>query len=159
MADNSGEGMKVDTALVRELAQLLADSDLSEIEVEDANCKIRVSRQVTAAPVAHAVVAAAPAPAPVAAAPAAAAPEPVAAATDANAVPSPMVGTVYLSPEPTAGPFKKIGDAVKEGDTVLIIEAMKVMNTIVAPRSGTLTAMLVENGQPVEYDQPLFVIA
>lgn len=158
MADKSGEGMRVDTALVRELAQLLADSDLSEIEVEDANCKIRVTRQLSAAPVAHAVVAA---PAPVAAAPAAAAaaaPEPVAAATDANAVPSPMVGTVYLSPEPGAAVFKKIGDAVKEGDTVLIIEAMKVMNTIVAPRSGTLSAVLVENGQPVEYDQPLFVI-
>jgi acetyl-CoA carboxylase biotin carboxyl carrier protein len=96
--------------------------------------------------------AAVPAPA---AGPAAAAPP----AIDANAVPSPMVGTVYLQPDPEAPSFKSIGDAVKEGDTIVIIEAMKVMNAITAPRGGTLTAVYVENGQPVEYDQPLFVIA
>ena len=150
--------MKVDAALVRELAQLIADTDLTEIEVEDGDRKIRVARQITAAaaPVAYA---AAPAPAVSTAAPATVAAAPAAPATDANAVKSPMVGTTYLSPEPGAAPFKGIGDAVKEGDTIVIIEAMKVMNAIAAPRGGTLTAVLVENGQPVEYDQPLFVIA
>ncbi len=159
MADHDKDGMKVDTALVRELAQLLADSDLSEIEVEDGERKIRVSRQWHGAPAAMAM------PAPVMQAapaqPAAAAPvaEPIAEATDANAFPSPMVGTAYLSPEPGAPPFKAVGAQVAEGETVMIIEAMKVMNAIAAPRAGTLTRMLVESGQPVEFDQPLFVIA
>lgn len=151
--------MKVDAALVRELAQLIADTDLTEIEVEDGHRKIRVARQLTAAPVTYAApVAAAPAPvaAPASAAPAA---EAAPAATDANAVKSPMVGTAYLTPEPGAAPFKAIGSSVKEGDTIIIIEAMKVMNAIAAPRGGTLTAMLVESGQPVEFDQPLFVIS
>ncbi len=148
--------MKVDAALVRELAQLIADTDLTEIEVEDGHRKIRVARQLTAAPVTYA--------APVAAAPASAvAPAPAAeaapAAIDANAVKSPMVGTAYITPEPGAAPFKSIGDSVKEGETIIIIEAMKVMNAIAAPHGGTLTAMLVESGQPVEFDQPLFVIA
>ena len=158
MSDDKSHGMKVDAALVRELAQLIADTDLTEIEVEDGDRKIRVARQITAAPVSYA---AAPAPvaaaAPVtAAAPAAEAPAP---ATDVNAVKSPMVGTAYLTPEPGAAPFKAIGETVKEGDTIIIIEAMKVMNAIAAPRGGKLTAVLVETGQPVEFDQPLFVIA
>jgi acetyl-CoA carboxylase biotin carboxyl carrier protein len=157
MADDKQQGsMKIDSALVRELAQLIADTDLTEIEVEDGDRKIRVARQLTAAPMAYA---AAPAPvaAPVAAAaaPAEAAP----AAIDANAVKSPMVGTAYLQPEPGAANFKSVGDSVKEGETVIIIEAMKVMNAIAAPRGGKITAVLVENGQPVEFDQPLFVIA
>mgnify|MGYP002654503355 CR=1 FL=1 len=157
MADDKQHGMKVDVALVRELAQLVSDSGLTEIEVEDGDRKIRVARQLSAAPVAYAA-----APAPVAAAPAAApaataAPE--AAPTHADAVKSPMVGTVYLAPEPGAANFKSVGDSVKEGETILIIEAMKVMNAIPAPKGGKLTAVLVENGQPVEFDQPLFVIA
>lgn len=157
MADDKSHGnMKVDVALVRELAQLLTDTDLSEIEVEDSDRRIRVARQMTSAPVTQMVAA------PVAAAPVAAA-APAAAAPVAedhkDAVKSPMVGTVFLQPEPDAPPFKAVGDAVKEGETVLIIEAMKVMNAIAAPRGGTLTKMLVESGQPVEFDQPLFVIA
>lgn len=160
MSDDKSHGMKVDAALVRELAQLIADTDLTEIEVEDGDRKIRVARQITAAPVTYA---AAPAPvaaaAPVSAAAPAAAAEAPAPATDANAVKSPMVGTAYLTPEPGAAPFKSIGDTVKEGDTIIIIEAMKVMNAIAAPRGGKLTAVLVETGQPVEFDQPLFVIA
>jgi acetyl-CoA carboxylase biotin carboxyl carrier protein len=159
MADDKQHGMKVDVALVRELAQLVSDSGLTEIEVEDGDRKIRVARQLSAAPVAYAAapapIAAAPAAAPAAAATAA----PEAAPTHADAVKSPMVGTVYLAPEPGAANFKSVGDSVKEGETILIIEAMKVMNAIPAPKGGKLTAVLVENGQPVEFDQPLFVIA
>ena len=159
MGNDTSHGMKVDIALVRELAQLVADTDLSEIEVEDGDRKIRVARQISAAPIAYA----APAPlAPAAAAPAAAVTEaaPAAPVEDlSNAVKSPMVGTAYLQPEPGSPPYKAVGDTVKEGETVLIVEAMKVMNAITAPRGGTLTKVLVENGQPVEYDQPLFVIA
>ncbi|GAC1612534.1 MAG: acetyl-CoA carboxylase biotin carboxyl carrier protein [Novosphingobium sp.] len=147
--------MAIDGALVRELAELLAETGLSEIEVEDGPRKIRVARQLTAAPVAAQVAVAAPAagaPAPVAAA------TPVAPAVSANAVKSPMVGTVYLSADPSSPPFVSVGKPVKEGDTLLIVEAMKVMNPIVAPRSGMISAILVENAQPVEYDQPLVVI-
>ncbi len=160
MAVNRTEaGMKIDVALVRELAQLLADTDLTEIEVEDDDRRIRVARQghvVTQAVAAAPVAVAAPAPA-AAAAPAAA---PAAPADDvAGAVKSPMVGTAYLQPEPGSPQYKSVGDSVKEGETVLIIEAMKVMNSIAAPRGGTISRILVENGQPVEFDQPLFVIA
>lgn len=172
MANDAGEGgktngrksgMNIDTALVRELAELLNETGLTEIEVEDDDRKIRVSRgALAAAP----VYAAAPAPAP--AAPAAAAPAAAAAPTEPapaagpdlkNAVKSPMVGTCYLAPEPGAANFVAVGGAVKEGDTLLIVEAMKVMNPITAPRSGTVTAILVENAQPVEFDQPLVVIS
>ncbi|KPF91191.1 acetyl-CoA carboxylase biotin carboxyl carrier protein subunit [Novosphingobium sp. AAP83] len=152
------ENMAIDGKLVRELAELLAETGLSEIEVEDGDRKIRVARQLTAAPVQH-FAAAAPAPvaAPAAAAPAAA---PVAApVVDANAVKSPMVGTCYLAGEPGVPNFVSVGQTVKAGDTLLIIEAMKVMNPIVAPNAGTVTAILVENAQPVEFDQPLVVIA
>jgi acetyl-CoA carboxylase biotin carboxyl carrier protein len=148
-------GMHIDTSLVRELADMLNDTGLSEIEVEDGDRKIRVSRAMTAvaAPVAVS------APAPVAAAPAAmAAAEPAPAAVPANAVKSPMVGTAYLTPEPGAAPFVSIGDKVASGDTLLIVEAMKVMNPITAPNGGTVKAILVESGQPVEFDQPLVVI-
>jgi acetyl-CoA carboxylase biotin carboxyl carrier protein len=154
-------GMAVDTALVRELAEMLGETGLSEIEVEDGNRKIRVSRAVSvAAPVqsvAAPLVAAAPAAAPVAAAPAAAS-DAAPAAASANAVKSPMVGTCYLAADPEAPAFASVGSSVAEGDTILIIEAMKVMNPITAPRGGKLSAMLVTNGQPVEFDQPLFVI-
>ena len=146
--------MSIDTALVRELAELLAETGLTEIEVEDGNRKIKVARQ--AAPVAAVHAVAAPAAAvPVPAAPVAA-PAP---AIDANAVKSPMVGTVYLAAEPSSPNFIEIGSKVKAGDTLVIIEAMKVMNTITAPNAGTVTAILVENAQPVEFDQPLVVVA
>ena len=151
-------GMNIDSKLVRELAELLAETGLSEIEVEDGDRKIKVARQLTAAaaPV-HAVAAPAPVAAP-AAAPAAAAPA-AAPAVDANAVKSPMVGTVYLSPEPGAAPFISVGQSIKPGDTLVIIEAMKVMNPITATTGGTVTAILVDNAQPVEFDQPLVVVA
>ena len=149
MGDHKDNGINIDPAFVRALAELLDDTQLSEIEVEDGDRKVRVARTLTAAaaPVAYA-------PAPVAA-PAAAAP---AADNFADAVKSPMVGTVYLAPEPSAPNFAAVGSAVKAGDTILIIEAMKVMNPIVAPASGTLKAVHVENSQPVEFDQPLFTI-
>ena len=146
--------MQVDTDLVRELAAMLNDTGLSEIEVEDGERKIRVSRMMTAV---SAPMMAAPAAAPAIAPAAAAAPS--APAISANAMKSPMVGTAYLSPEPDAAPFVSVGQQVKAGDTVLIIEAMKVMNPIVAATSGTVTEILVESGQPVEFDQPLLVIA
>lgn len=161
MGDHKEHGINIDPAFVRALAELLDDTQLSEIEVEDGDRKVRVARTLTAAPVAYAPapvaapVAAAAAPAAPAAAPAAAAP---AADTFADAVKSPMVGTVYLSPEPGAPNFATAGSAVKAGDTILIIEAMKVMNPITAPASGTLKAVHVENSQPVEFDQPLFTI-
>ena len=160
MGQDGGNGpgqsptMAIDGALVRELAELLAETGLSEIEVEDGPRKIRVARVMTAAPVAAQVAYAAPAAA--ASAPAAAAP--TAPVVSANAVKSPMVGTVYLSADPSSPAFVSVGKAVKEGDTLLIVEAMKVMNPILAPRSGTVSAVMVENAQPVEYDQPLVVI-
>ena len=147
--------MQVDTDLVRELAAMLNDTGLSEIEVEDGERKIRVSRNMTAV---SAPMMAAPVAPPAAAAPAAAA-APSAPAIAANAMKSPMVGTAYLAPEPDAPPFVSVGQQVNVGDTVLIIEAMKVMNPIVAATSGTVTEILVESGQPVEFDQPLLVIA
>ena len=153
--------MNIDSALVRELAELLAETGLSEIEVEDGDRKIRVSRQMVQQMAAQYAVGApampmaAPAAAPVAAAPAT---EAAPAAAPVDAVKSPMVGTVYLAPEPGAADFISVGKAVKEGDVLLIIEAMKVMNQITAPKSGTVTAILVDNQQPVEFDQPLVVI-
>lgn len=171
MANDAGQGsksngrksgMNIDTALVRELAELLNETGLTEIEVEDDDRKIRVSRGAVAA--AAPVYAAAPAPAAAAPAPAAAAPAPAEAAAPAgpdlkNAVKSPMVGTCYLAAEPGAAPFIAVGKAVKEGDTLVIVEAMKVMNPITAPKSGTVSAILVDNAQPVEFDQPLVVIS
>jgi len=155
-AKSSGASMKVDTKLVRELAEMLDDTGLSEIEVEDGERKIRVSRAMTAGtPVAAPVAAAAPTPAPVVT-PAAEAPP--ADAAPANALPSPMVGTAYMAAEPGADPFIRVGQKVSAGDTVLIVEAMKVMNPITAPNDGTVTAILVEDGQPVEFEQPLLVI-
>jgi acetyl-CoA carboxylase biotin carboxyl carrier protein len=146
-------GMQVDTKLVRELAELLNDTGLSEIEVEDGDRKIKVARTinaVAAAPVAIAAPAAVAAPAAPAEAPAPAVP--------ANALKSPMVGTAYLTPEPGAPAFVNVGDKVSAGDTLLIVEAMKVMNPITAPNGGTVKAIFVESGQPVEFDQPLMVI-
>ena len=150
--------MRVDTDMVKTLAQLLSENDLSEIEVEDGDRRISVKRKIHAAPTAAPAFMAAPAPAPAAAGPAAAAPA-AAEGPAAGSVPSPMVGTVYLSAEPGSKAFVSVGDRVSEGDTIVIIEAMKVMNQIVAPRAGTVTAILVQNAEPVEYGQPLVVIA
>ncbi|WP_288418250.1 acetyl-CoA carboxylase biotin carboxyl carrier protein [uncultured Novosphingobium sp.] len=148
--------MNIDSALVRELAELLAATGLTEIEVEDGERKIRVVRQ--AAPVVASVVPQALAAAPVAAAATSAPVEAPVAAAPVDAVKSPMVGTAYLSAEPGSAPFVSVGKAVQAGDVLLIVEAMKVMNQITAPKTGIVQALLVENGQPVEYDQPLVVI-
>lgn len=147
-------GMQVDTKLVRELAELLNDTGLSEIEVEDGDRKIKVARTINAVATAPVAVAA---PAVAAAAPATPA-EAAAPAVPANAVKSPMVGTAYLTPEPGAPAFVSVGDKVSAGDTLLIVEAMKVMNPITAANGGTVKAIFVESGQPVEFDQPLMVI-
>ena len=162
--NRNGDAMRVDTDLVQRLAKLLQDSDLHEIEVEDGDRKIRIVRQMDFAAFAHAQGAAqtfaAPA-APAAAAPAAAPSAPAAEAAPADhpgTVKSPMVGTVYLSGEPGAKPFVSAGDKVNAGDTLLIVEAMKVMNPITAPKAGTVKQVLVQNAQPVEFDQPLVVV-
>ena len=149
----------VDPALVREIAQALVDTNLTEIEVRRGDLRIRVSRQTLATPAAYA-------PAPLAAAPAPPMGLPSALATPASAslddhpgaVKSPMVGTVYLAAEPSAPAFVSPGDKIAAGQTLLIVEAMKVMNPITAPRAGTVRQVLVENGQPVEFDQPLVIV-
>ena len=143
----------IDAAAVRELAKLLKETGLTEIEIEHQGARIRVSRGATAAPAA--------ASAPVATAPAAAAPAAPSAPSGppAGAVPSPMVGTVYLSPEPGRPPFVTIGKTVKEGDTLFIIEAMKTMNAITAPKGGKVLEISVSDGSPVEFGQTLAVIA
>ena len=154
--DTNADAMRIDVDLVRQLAQLLDDTSLTEIEVEDGGRKIRIARKAAASAAAVQY-----APAPVASAPSAtAAPEITAAAplSTLNAVKSPMVGTAYLSPNPEAKPFVSVGDTVAAGDTLLIVEAMKVMNPIVAPSAGRVSAVLVTSGQPVEFDQPLVVV-
>ncbi len=153
----------IDKELIRDLANILNDTDLSEIEVEQEDLRIRVSRAAppttvyAAAPTGYA----APAPAPAAAAVAAPAAPAVAAAparNPANTVTSPMVGTVYLSPAPGARPFVEVGATVKEGQTILIVEAMKTMNQIPAPKSGKVVEIVVNDSQPVEYGEALVVI-
>ena len=151
---DKGASMRVDTALVRELAEMLTANDLNEIEVEDGDRKIKVRRDApTAVVAAPAQVAAAPAAAPAAAAPAAPQEDIV-----GDPVKSPMVGTAFMSPEPGAKPFVAVGQSVKAGDTLLIVEAMKVMNPIVAPKAGTVKKINVADGQPVEFDQTLVVL-
>jgi acetyl-CoA carboxylase biotin carboxyl carrier protein len=154
-------GMTIDTKLVRQLADVLAETGLTEIEVEEEGRRIRVARQAAPAPAAQYVAAPAAhaAPAPAAAPAPTEAPAASAASDTAGAIKSPMVGTCYLSPEPGADNFVKIGDKVKAGDTLLIVEAMKVMNPITATVAGTVKAILVDNAQPVEFDQPLVVVA
>jgi acetyl-CoA carboxylase biotin carboxyl carrier protein len=147
--DNSGDEQR----LIRQLAELLNDTGLSEIEIEKSGLKVRVARTLNvqstfAAPVA---VAGAPAAAPAAKAPSDPAKHP-------GAVKSPMVGTAYRSPEPGAPTFIEVGAQVTQGDTLFIIEAMKTMNQIPAPHSGKVTAIFIENGQPVEFGEPLAII-
>jgi acetyl-CoA carboxylase biotin carboxyl carrier protein len=154
------DGMRIDTKLVRELAELLNSNELTEIEVEDGDRRIRVKREPAA------MIAGAPLPN--LAAPALTAPpihakedlgtEPGPEEVSGTTVKSPMVGTAYLSPEPGANAFIEVGKTVKSGDTLLIVEAMKVMNPITAPEGGRILKVLISDGQPVEFDQPLVVI-
>lgn len=152
-----GNGIMVDTALVRELAELLESSHLTEIEVKDGERTIRVARTAAVVSASYAPPVAAPAPA---AAPVAAAAAPAGDDWKAHAglVRSPIVGTAYLTPEPGAAPYVSEGATVAAGDTLLIIEAMKVMNPIVAPKAGRVAKILIRSEQPVEYDEPLVVI-
>ena len=155
----TGDALKVDVDLVRQLAELLDATSLTEIEVEDGARKIRVARKAAAVNAAPPMHYAPPAPGPaLPTAPIAVEVAAMAPAAAVDAVKSPMVGTVYLAAEPGAKPFAAVGQRVAAGDTLVIVEAMKVMNPIVAPSAGTVTAVLVENGQPVEFDQPLVVI-
>ena len=154
--------MTLDPDFIRQLAELVQATDLTEIEVEQEDLRIRVAREIVyqqaalAAPVAAAPApVAAPAAQPAAAAPAAA---PADGPNLANAERCPMVGTAYLAPEPGAAHFISVGDKVSEGQTLMIVEAMKTMNSIPATRSGTVTAILVEDAQPVEFDEPLVII-
>jgi acetyl-CoA carboxylase biotin carboxyl carrier protein len=143
--------------LIRELAMLLDETNLTEIEIERAGLRLRVARNISiaaAAPISYQPAPAAPAAAPVPAAAAA----PVDIAKHPGAVPSPMVGTAYRASEPGAKPFIDVGSKVKVGDTLIIIEAMKTMNQIPSTRAGTITQILVEDGQPVEFGEPLVII-
>lgn len=151
---------KLDTGLIRELAAILREADLGELEVEHEGLRVRVSK-----PAAPAVVQAVAAPAPAAmptpaaiAAPATASAPAAAAAASDNAVKSPMVGTVYLSPDPNSKAYIAIGDKVKKGDTLMLIEAMKTFNPVEADRAGTVKAIYVENAQPVEFGEALVLI-
>ena len=142
-----------DARLVRELAAILNETGLSEIEVDHEGLKVRVAKTLTASPTVFAQASAAPLPTPLAAT--GPAPEAVRAG---EVVKSPMVGTVYLQPQPGAPAFAKVGDLVTEGQTLLLVEAMKTMNPIVAPKAGRIVEFLVADGQPVEYGEPLVVI-
>jgi len=162
--DPTGSGektsMRIDPGLVRELAELLTDNELTEIEVEDGDRRIKVKREPAT------VLGMAPAAAPVAAAPALSAPpmhgkEDIGQPVDevsGETVKSPIVGTAYLSAEPGAKPFMEVGKPVKAGDTLLIVEAMKVMNPITAPSGGVVKKIMISDGQPVEFDQPPVII-
>ena len=162
-AAESGDPQAIDTRMVRKLADILKDTGLTEIEVESGGLKIRVAREVTvqhmAAPVVHQVaaapLAAAPGPA-VAVAPAA---EAAAAPThNGETIKSPMVGTIYLQATPGSDPFIKVGQTVTQGQTLLIVEAMKTMNPIPAPKAGKIVEILVADAQPVEFGEPLVII-
>ena len=166
MTTQKGATDPIDPKLVRKLADILRETELTEIEIEQGELKIRVARQLTAAP----AVSYAMAPAPVAAAASplsVPAPSPTSEAQAAaaagvggppkDAIKSPMVGTVYMAPQPGAAAFIKVGDKVKQGQTLLIIEAMKTMNPIPSPREGVVAQILVSDSQPVEFGEPLVV--
>ncbi len=154
MSDKDDKKAVVDHDMIRNLAELLTETGLTEIEVERGGTRVRVARQgvpmVAAAPMAATV--------PAGAAPAAGREAAASDASHPGVVRSPMVGTAYRSAEPGARPFADVGDTVKAGDTVLIVEAMKTMNQIPAPRAGKVIKVMVEDGQPVEYDEPLLII-
>ncbi|HVU28758.1 MAG TPA: acetyl-CoA carboxylase biotin carboxyl carrier protein [Sphingomicrobium sp.] len=160
-AEKNGS-MRIDPDLVRELASLLTDTDLTEIEIQDGDRRIKVKREMVIAASLPQPQAAAPGPVPMSAPPihgkeaigAGAVEEEV----PGHTVKSPMVGTAYLSSEPGAKPFIEVGSTVKPGDTLLIVEAMKVMNPITAPEGGTIKKIMVADAQPVEFDQPLVII-
>jgi len=160
MGKDNKEPTAGEQALIRELAQLLVETGLTEIEIEKAGLKVRVARNimmsaaVPAAPMGYVPAAAAPAAAPVTPLPT----TPDDAANHPGAVKSPMVGTAYRAAEPGAAPFIEVGTRVSQGQTLLIIEAMKTMNHIPAPKAGTITQILFENGQPVEFGEPLVII-
>lgn len=163
---SGGAGITFDPEAIRALAQILRDTDLTEIELVEKDSRIRVARTpapvtltAAAAPAAMAAAPLAPAPAPLAAAAAAATAEPGAVdAKHPGLVTSPMVGVAYLAPEPGAAPFVTLGARVEQGQTLLLIEAMKTFNQIRSPRAGTVTRILIEAGTPVEYGEPLMVV-
>ncbi|MEP1143572.1 MAG: acetyl-CoA carboxylase biotin carboxyl carrier protein [Henriciella sp.] len=152
---------KLDAGLVRELAAILREADLGEVEIEHEGLRIRVSKATSMAPIAPTIMQA-PMAAPAAVAPAAAAAPnaaaPSAPAAPSNATTSPMVGTVYLSPEPGTKAFVAVGDKVKKGDTLMLIEAMKTFNPVTAEAAGTVKDILVSDSQPVEFGEPLIVV-
>lgn len=145
--------LNIDKKAIRELAEIMNETGLGEIEIENGDHRLRVSRGSSASPVVtETVQAVMPAAAPVAA------PAALDAGSHPGAVKSPMVGTVYLSPEPGSAPFVRPGDTVSQGQTLLIVEAMKTMNPIAAPKAGKVVEILVDNEEPVEYGQPLAII-
>lgn len=158
MSDKPSGAMQIEADLVRQLAELLDETQLTEIEVQDGDRRIKVARKAQSStifaggPAAPAIAVSAPAPA--------SGPQSVDAAPSDHpgTVKSPMVGTAYLGADPDSPPFAAVGSKVAAGDTLLIVEAMKVMNSIASPRAGTVRAVFVENGQPVEYDQPLVIV-
>jgi acetyl-CoA carboxylase biotin carboxyl carrier protein len=152
-AKSNSDSKSDDSALIRELALLLGETNLTEIEIERSGLRVRVARNISIAASVPVGVAAA-APAPVAAAPATVGD----IAKHPGVVPSPMVGTAYWASEPGAKPFIEVGSKVSVGQTLVIIEAMKTMNQIPSPRAGTVTQILVEDGQPVEFGEPLVII-
>jgi acetyl-CoA carboxylase biotin carboxyl carrier protein len=155
MAKDKSEKTSPEHELIRDLAGLLNETGLTEIEIEKAGLKVRVARQVTMSAAVPAMSALA---GPGGGAPAAAVPLVADPARHPGCVKSPMVGSAYLSPEPGAPPFAEIGSRVTAGQTLLIIEAMKTMNHIPATKAGVVTQVLIENGQPVEFGEPLVII-
>jgi acetyl-CoA carboxylase biotin carboxyl carrier protein len=149
----------MDIRKVKKLIELLEESGIAEIEIKEGEESVRISRLMSGVqmPTMH-TVAMAPSAAPAPVAPAAAPVAPAPAKPDGHVVASPMVGTFYMSPSPDSPPFVKVGQAVKIGDPLCIIEAMKIMNPIEADRAGTVVSILADNGQPVEFEQPLFII-
>ena len=155
--DTKASNDPLEARLIRDLAGILEETGLTEIEIEKAGLRVRVARTVSVSAVA------APAPVhmsapPVVQAPAAGSAKPAETVAQAGVVTSPMVGTAYLAPSPGAAAFVKVGDTVKEGQTLLIIEAMKTMNQIPAPRAGRVTKVIVNDGQPIEYGEPMMII-
>jgi acetyl-CoA carboxylase biotin carboxyl carrier protein len=149
---------KLDASLVRELAAILREADLGEVEVEHEGLRIRVSKATSMAPTPAPIYAPAPVAAPAAIAAPVSAAAPAAAAAPSNAITSPMVGTVYHSAEPGSKPFVSVGDKVKKGDTLMLIEAMKTFNPVEAPAAGTVKEIIAADAQPVEFGEPLIVI-